>query len=129
METTTEEQIKNAIKWIDELPNYKQAPMGKRSKLGNADNGYCCLGAGCVITGTEFISDRPANHEFQDKVGLIHLCGDFIKDNTYFGEYCLAFVNDNTDAGFKRISKLLKTHPDWIFKKEVAEGIRKHYSN
>lgn len=124
---TTEEQIKNAIKWIDELPNYKQAPIGKRSRLGDADNGYCCLGAGCVITDVKFDSENIHSNEFARKVGL-NDSGGALGDNWYYNQKHLTDINDNTNAGFKRISNLMKTHPDWMFEKEVAEGIRKHYN-
>jgi hypothetical protein len=126
------DQIEQAIKWIDELPDYKQASWKwrktKMGSLGDAENGYCCLGAGCVITKTPFTAREATSTKFKNKVGLIKAAGIFEGDR-FYGEYALAGVNDNTQAGFKRISKLLKTRPRDIFIPVVAVGVENHYKN
>jgi len=128
--TDTKKQIKNAIKWIDNLPNYKQAPYGNRMKLGNAEDGYCCLGAGCKILNIPYIDKLGLSVEFKHEVGLKYNNGMFIKeDQTYYDCDSLTSLNDITKAGFKRITKLMKSHPEWMFEPEVAKGIKQHYTN
>jgi hypothetical protein len=123
-----EEQAKNAIQWIDTLPNYKQAPKGKRGRLGNPEIGFCCLGAGCFELGIEYDWGDGISFDFQHEVGLFDDCGIFKVTNKYFyGKAVLTAINDHTHAGFKRIAKLLKTKPHWMFEPEVAELIKEHY--
>ncbi len=125
---TNEQKAKNAIKWIENLPNYKQAKRGNRGLLGNECDGYCCLGAGCEILEIPFDPKDINSDCFKEAVGLKHKDGDLNtnKENEFYGERYLVRVNDNTNAGFKRISKLLKKHPHWMFENEVAEIITKH---
>ncbi len=125
---TNEQKAKNAIKWIENLPNYKQAKRGNRGSLGDEYEGYCCLGAGCEILGISFNPKDINSDCFKEAVGLKQKDGDFNKDgeNEFYGEHYLVRVNDNTNAGFERISKLLKKHPYWMFENEVAEIITKH---
>ena len=119
-------QIENAIRWIDTLPNYKQAPIGKRCRLGDEENGFCCLGAGCKELGIKYRISDVTSEELKLKVGLKDGCGVFY-GKKFYNEGSLVEVNDRTNAGFKRIAKLMKTHPEWMFTEEVARGIRKHY--
>lgn len=119
------EQAVNAIKWIDELPSYKQSPEGR--KLGDEENGYCCIGAACVITGTPY---SPKNATSNSIVGVVGLKDDigYFGLHEFYGNTALTTVNDYSKAGFKRIATLLKTHPDWMFEPKVAELITKHYA-
>lgn len=123
----TEEKVKNAIIWIDTLPNYKQAEVGLRGVLGDYIDGYCCLGAGCAALSINFLEHDGVSHDLQEAVGLIAAVGH-LPGNIFFGYDALTKINDHTLAGFKRISGLLKTHPDWMFIEEVAQGIKDHYS-
>lgn len=127
---TPQEQANNAIRWIDTLPSYKQTEMASRMSLGGELIGYCCLGAGvCELFDTKdpyTIKDPYA--EFKALVGLVTTMGDFKDGHRYLQWDNLVSVNDRTQAGFKLISKLLRTHPDWMFKPEVAELIKQHYS-
>ena len=123
-----QEQAKNAIRWIDTLPSYKQAPMGRRGRLGLKTIGFCCLGAGCKELSIDYDPYGSYSRDFRLSVGLRHSNGSFADDNIYYGEARLDDINDNTNAGFKRISKLMKTHPDWMFNPEVAQLIKEHYS-
>ncbi len=129
-EITNEQKAKNAIKWIENLPNYKQAKRGNRGSLGNECDGYCCLGAGCEILEIPFDPLDINSDCFKKAVGLKHKDGDLNTDreNEFYGERYLVRVNDNTNAGFKRISKLLKKHTDWMFENEVAKIITKHFN-
>lgn len=127
-EITNEDRANNAINWIENLPNYKQAPKGERQRLGGKEKGYCCLGAGCEILNIKFDADAQNSDEFQQAVGLYSENGSFIDESAlFYGEDSLATVNDSTNAGFKRISDLMKTKPDWMFEKEVAQLITEHF--
>ena len=126
---TPQQQAQNAIEWIDELPNGKQAPMGKRAKLGNALDGFCCIGYGCHIfgvsrDGTAYV-DQAAYETFSDLVGLYGCLGEF--EGTTKDCRTLARLNDRTEIGFQGISDLMRTKPHWMFKPEVAELIAAHY--
>ena len=131
MNITVEEQAKNAIQWIDTLPNYKQADYDDRRELGCAKVGYCCLGAGCVELGVTFERKDGVSKIFQNKVGLMNTKGKLYGDgvfNLFYGKSDLTNINDYTHAGFKRIEKLLRTKPHWMFTPEVADLITEHYN-
>lgn len=128
MTITAKEQAANAIRWIDTLPSYKQAPWGKRSELGRKEDGFCCLGAGCDSLGVNYSYNGNFNAYFSFIVGLTTIGGVFKDDNSFYGECSLDGVNDETKAGFKRIAKLLKTKPHWMFTPEVAALIKEHYA-
>ncbi len=124
-------RAKNAIKWIENLPSYKQAPKEDRIRLGSNERGYCCIGAGCEILEIAFEADHFVSDEFQYAVGLRSRQGSFTKGYDYqvfYEETSLAAINDNTDAGFKLIADLMKRHPDWMFHDEVAPLIAKHFA-
>ena len=123
-----QEQANNAIRWIDTLPSYKQAPKGSRGRLGNELIGFCCFGAGCIELGIDYLSTNSYSEDFQFAVGLIHLEGFFAKGVTYCNEHSLSGVNDSTEEGFENISKLMKNHPEWMFNPEAAKAIKRHYS-
>ena len=118
---------KNAIRWIDTLPSYKQAEFGQRSRLGNHSLGFCCLGAGCYELGIGYMVSSGGEIDFSESVGLMGVEGFFGHGNFLFGQDSLTRLNDKTHAGFKRIANLLKTKPHWMFNPEVAELIAQHY--
>lgn len=133
MRITPKEQAKNAIKWIDTLPSYPQAKQ-QRGKLGDEKMGFCCLGAGCRELGIDYHPNSGTSLEFRTEVGLKTVVGGFTEstdagcyERMYYDQTSLTEVNDATHAGFKRIANLLKTHPEWMFKPEVAKLIRSHY--
>jgi len=128
VERTPRQKTDNAIKWIDTLPDYPQAPRGSRGQLGNYEMGFCCLGTGCHTLGIDYEPEGGLSARFAAAVGLINRDGVFKDYNTFFGLGSLMCVNDSTLAGFKRIAKLLKTKPHWVFEKEVADLIKEHYS-
>lgn len=132
MKITYKEQAVNAIQWIDALPNYKQAPFGRRGKLGDIKRGFCCLGVGCYELGVNYNPASGLDFEFSGMVGLRDASGILMRDgyggyNLFYGQHSLARINDLTNAGFKRIAKLLKTKPQLLFKPEVAKLIEQHY--
>lgn len=124
---TPKQKAKNAIKWIDNLPSYKQAPPALRGILGNAEYGFCCLGAGCEILNMDYIQSGAESGELKHSVGLLNRWGGFTVGNKYYKASDLTILNDSTNAGFKRIANLMKTKPNWMFKPEVAELIEEHY--
>jgi len=127
---TPQEQAQNAVKWIDALPTYKQAPTGDRGKPGDKDMGFCCLGAGCHVLKIPYHVLGRASQDFSDKVGLISRFGTFSHESPYIeGHDSLSSINDLTYIGFKRIAELMKRHPEWMFEDEVAVLIMEHYQN
>ena len=88
---TTQDQIKNAIKWIDGLKNTK-LPQGKFS-LGNKEDGFCCLGYACEILSVPYNSFDTYSKELPDYVGLKNSTGSFQK--LIIGDaYSLTNLND-----------------------------------
>ena len=126
---TVTQQIQNAILWIDNLPNQKQAPTGSKGRLGDATEGFCCLGGGCATLNITYNMHNLVSRELMNATGLAYPGGAFFGFNKFYNQTSLAGVNDATLAGFKRISKLMRTHPEWMFTKKAAKGLRKHYEN
>lgn len=126
---THQKQAQNAIKWIDSLPQGKQAPDGQRSMLGNSELGFCCLGYGCHIFNIPYNYRDGNSSILASKVGLRTVLGKFrdnLQDNCY-RKSSLVGLNDRTNAGFKGISKVMKNQPDLMFIPEVAKLIKEHY--
>jgi|SRR5690606_14453919 len=122
----TEQRIQNAIKWINELSTTTEK-QGK-GQLGDDIIGFCCLGLGCSILGIDYHTYHETNSEFTESVGLITDEG-YIYRSDYNYPYSLADANDQEDWSFKKISEFLKSNPEKVFIKEVAEGIKKHYES
>lgn len=127
-ELAAEQQSKNAIKWIDGLPEKKQAKWPYNGVLGEKVKGYCCLGAGCSLLEIQYAPTDTYSLELMESVGLRGSAGSLANGNLFYGKEHLSNINDDTNAGFKRISKLMKTHPTWLFHPEVANLISLHYN-
>jgi len=123
---TAKQRADNAIKWIDSLPDYKQANKISRKKLGNSFIGFCCLGAGCDTLGIHFKAQDAYNFDLVYKTGLINEHGKFFS-GSYYKKSSLAMINDTTNAGFSRISTLMKRKPQLMFETEVAILIKGYY--
>lgn len=126
-----EQKAKNAIKWIENLPNYKQPPIWNRDRLGDANEGYCCLGAGCEILNISFNANDAVSYDLKQAVGLLEEEGHFIEGaehRLFIGGSSLSLLNDETHAGFIEIADLMKKHPTWMFENEVAKIIAKHFA-
>jgi len=128
VERTPRQKADNAIKWIDTLPDYPQAPRGSRGQLGNYEMGFCCLGTACHTLGIDYEPENDVSSDFAAAVGMNTASGRFKGFNLFFRKRHLTDVNDSTLAGFKGIAKLLKTKPHWVFEKEVADLIKENYS-
>ena len=125
---TASEQAANAIKWIEDLPSKKQAPLGERGYLGDKVHGFCCLGAGCSVLDIGFQAYATRSDALMEAAGLKTNTGDFSKKR-YYSRGNLMGLNDETKAGFKRIATLMKNHPNWIFELDVAKLISEHYKS
>ena len=125
---TASEKAEHAIQWITYLPDYPQALNGTFS-LGNHKEGYDVIGAGCAITNTPHGSDDWWNNEFTNRVGMMDSLGAFPKGTMFFKQSSLADIHSFTSAGFKKISTIMKNHPEKIFHPEVALLIREHFDN
>jgi hypothetical protein len=128
------EQIQNAIKWIDELLT-TQTKQGK-GKLGNAETGFCCLGLGCSILDVPYQSEDSFDDGLTIKVGLHDAEGGFFDergDLLYlpFGTdswSSLANANDS-EVSFRDIGKTMRDKPTTVFEQDVASGIIAHYKS
>lgn len=118
----TKAQAENAITWIDALPSYKQAPMGKRENMGDAETGFCCLGVGCHVLSIPYNKKDGASEQLKSAVGLLTPLGHFL-----FSKDCLSSINDATAIGFNGISEIMKENPHWMFEHAVADLIKEHY--
>lgn len=122
MNLTVEQKVDNILVWTDALESgeYKQL---KEFELGDVDSGFCCIGLGCYVLDIDFLPHHDASDEFQHCVGLLDPLGCFVEAKSFYAANSLAEANDDTNAGFKRIAKLIKNHPDWMFEPEVAEAL------
>ena len=131
--TTTPGKIANAIKWIDALKSgeYKRG----KSRLGNKEDGYCCLGVGCLITSTKFNNSDESSSTFQKVVGLTDECGRInskgvlLPTPNYFPytAFFLTELNDQTELTFPQIADIIVNHTDTLFEPDVAKGVAAHY--
>lgn len=122
-------KTKRAIKWIDTLET-TDLLQGKEA-LGDAEEGYCCLGIGCKVLGIPYLPSAQHSFELVDKVGLRDLHGDFkeaLVINGFEWE-SLAEVNDMTATNFEGIAKIIKNNPRNVFRKKVARQLEEYYTN
>lgn len=126
------EQTKQAIKWIDELLITKEKQG--RMKLGNSEEGFCCLGLGCVITETLYDPNQGVSIPFAAKVGLATtegytMNGNYIiSPNSDVGYFSIANANDN-GMSFEEIGHFIKNNPETVFVSGVAQELKQHYGN
>lgn len=124
MEITEQEQIDNAIKWLEALLSgkYKQTT----EKLGDLKQGFCCWGLGCHIVGVDFDPTAGWNYQLGNKIGWWSSTGTgALFTGNYLG---LASLNDNYNWTFETIGKYLIDNPT-NFKSHVAEAITKYFAN
>ena len=114
-------QVDNIFKWLEALESgeFKQGT----NCLGNAEMGYCCLGLGCVAIDVDFNPLSARSLKFMSAVGLRCSEGTLF-DGSFHGKHCLTEINDFTNAGFKRIAKLIRSRPEDLFIPEVAKAFR-----
>ena len=124
---TVEEQINNAIIWIENLPDYPQIQNGELED----DAGFCCLGvANKLLAMSNYGNGTYVN--LLPTFGLLDELGEAkdlsLEQNTCFlmETVQLAWYNDG-GADFFEIQDLLSSHPENFFEPDVAEGIRKHF--
>ena len=110
-------ELNNIIKWVNALESgeYKQ---GKNALYTTRNNGYCCLGVASLIFGLDPAKAKDIAGCYtlvKTRVSLNTDYGLLAKPRRFYNERELININDRTNAGFKRIAKLIKNHPDWLF--------------
>ena len=121
----------NAILWLEALLSgkYKQG----KTQLGNAEIGFCCWGVACHVLKVRYCASNSWEIKIHDKIGFPmingHEEGQLPKGLSLYGEKSLMAINDETNAGFKRIAKFLIKHADECFKPTVAASIKLHKWN
>lgn len=128
-------KVNNAIKWIESLETTSEKQQDGR--LGDPDNGFCCLGYGCHILNVYFDSSDEDSKKFAKKVGLLRVDGGFINDkNSRVGikviddklVYSLIDANDDAGLDFYEISTIIKDNLGYIFKPKVAKELGKYFN-
>lgn len=121
-----EQQVTNAIKWIEALLSgeYKQSKF----YLGSIENGFCCWGLGCYIVGRSYSATSHWERAFHHDVGYKHSDGKLVYEKNMFSYHNLAELNDNENWTFEQIGKELIKYAHLNFNNLVAEEISKHFS-
>lgn len=103
----SEEQSNNRRIWSAALKSgkFKQT----KEKLGDLEQGMCCLGVGCYVLGVKFDPEHAfPPEEFCKKVGLV-----VIDDSEINGEFdggSLVNLNDVEDMPFPEIAVIIDTN-------------------
>lgn len=122
---TTEQKVENAITWIDGLA--KTRVKQTHGRLGDSEDGYCCLGYGCMKLKVDCDSFDEFSGLMAYRVGLKTVEGMF--DGDYIEEKeSLADLNDSGGYSFNAISKIIKENTMKLFEREVAQKLDKHYT-
>ena len=116
-ELTAEEKAKNVVKWANALwsEKYKQGA----GRLGDED-GYCCLGVGCMVTKTPFRSDQGCSIGFQKRAGLMDTIG------TLQNRVSLIQLNDERGYSFPKIADHIWKNKAELFVPEVAKALNQY---
>jgi len=129
LHTPLEEKVSRSIKWIDTLCTSTEYKQGKNS-LGSIENGFCCLGLGCYVTGIDFHYTFGDSYEFKLSTGLYN-AGGKLKKGTFGEVYknakSLLALNDKLGLQFSEIGWLIKANLERLFEKDVALKLREHY--
>lgn len=137
---TTEQQVKNAIKWIDALKGGKKGFKKTIGVLGedNDEDGepdeFCCLGVACKVLDVK-VNDWYKGTEplLVNILGLNDEEGEFnerIRISKTFSVENITSVNDDVyteDETFTNIRKFILKHLDKMFIPSVAQQLIKHY--
>jgi hypothetical protein len=119
-------QSENAILWIEKLLAAKKDGVKQLiGMLGNQGDGFCCLGYGCSVTGTDYSHRETGSKAFAAKTGLINRLGE---TTSGLDHYDLYYLNDSEGWGFARIAKRLQKYPHQYFLPEVAKSIKEHFA-
>jgi hypothetical protein len=116
----------NAILWIEKLLTAKADGIKQgQGKLGNSEDGFCCLGYGCEISKIDYNHGYTCSYAFKEKVGLLSVEGRTANHNINF---MLVELNDEQRWGFARIANRLKKYPHLYFIPKVAQSIKGHFA-
>ena len=122
MNKLTKQQVENRLKWIEALKSgkYKQV----REILKRKDQGYCCLGVACEISGlgkwdgdnhflekvSGCVSSSHMTFRVKDHYGFERMSGEICTDpkdhETYW--HSLTEYNDTKLYNFQQIAELLE---------------------
>jgi hypothetical protein len=122
---SNENQIKNAINWIEKLATAEKDGIKRGTRqLKSANGGFCCLGYGCFLGNIEYRPEASFSEDFTESVGLHDDMGTPISN----GSSCVT-MNDSLSLSFSEISAELKEYVSDYFIPEVAKGINEHFDN
>ncbi|GEM_PF-1728058 len=143
----TEDQIKAAILWLEDLMTATDRGIGQtKEELGNKAIGFCCLGRACVVTKIKYRGLTATSSALVGKVGLLSEVGAshyekieppiteeddigmLVSSWTRRSTPSCAQMNDKEGYSFKKISKRLQKYPNQYFLPEVAKGIKEHFA-
>lgn len=129
---TNEQKAANAIKWIEEAPNYRKGEsMLDGAKLGRKYETYSCLGVGCEMLNIEFDKQGLYIDSFKKAVGLKELEDGFVYRGwnlSFDREIRVINTYGTANVDFKMSSDSMKKNPNRMFEETVAEIIGKHYA-
>ena len=116
----------SAILWIEKLLTAKADGIKQgQGKLGNSEDGFCCLGYGCEISKIDYSHKDGDSLAFRKKVGILNAEGRTANHNINF---MLVSLNDKKRWGFARIANRLKKYPHLYFTTKVAKSIKEHFA-
>ena len=119
-------QSASAILWIEKLLTAKADGIKQgRGRLGNLEDGFCCLGYGCELSKIAYEHNEEFSDALKEKVGLLHGEGRTANNNK---SLMLIFLNDDRGWGFARIANRLKKYPHLYFIPKVAQVIKEHFA-
>ena len=128
---TVNKEVFAAVAWIEELLSDGYA-KGTES-LGDDDEGYCCLGVGCVALNIDFYKGDDHSIELATKVGLLNEYGEFeskYKEMEIENDSSsLVSLNDETELSLKEIGEFIRDHTELLFNSATANLINEHYKN
>ena len=121
-------QATDAIVWIKELQI--STAKQRKGRLGDEDNGFCCLGLGCNVLKLKYSPMASFSATFKEAVGLYNAHGEPTTGNPDT-EYSntLVILNDEAGKTFAEIASILLANPDNYFEPETAKQIKEYFAN
>lgn len=122
---TLEQKIDNALMWIESMDLPKGLAYPQRGwGLGDMEEGMCCLGLQCYLSGNKYSPQEGYPDEDENYVGLV-----YIDSSPVGGSYLSHLANMNDDGvSFREIASHLKKHPHEYLEEGVADYVKLAYS-
>jgi hypothetical protein len=121
-----EQKVESAYNWVNALffatENGVKQGMGQ---LGNQEEGFCCLGFGCVLGEIDYQKAEGNSADFSASVGLHNILGIPVNPK---GSYSLTEMNDAGES-FKHIAKEMLRHPEEYFTGGVKTLLKPRFDN